>query len=503
MSVAPLFGTRLSSLQPSLQPNSLGIEDLTRKNVKFNWEQVILSNYMIDLEWLLSEAPDIQAAESIVVLVGDVHSSFTSAIDKRQLKKRLRIVCPPLPLPYGTHHSKLCILTNRIGVRVVVCTANFICSDWERKNQGIFVQDFPRYTEEKKCEVRTNSDFCEDLVEYFSRCGLNARYLRQFCFDSAAAHLVTSVPGYHQRGTHLFGLMKLQNLLTLSGLDDSNFPSLTLQYSSQGVLNDKFLSDVSSCMSTKKSAKNLIFVIPTEDEVRTSVEGWKAGFSIPIHLKSMHPFVNARLYRWSTRDVSCKSISRAMPHIKSYCRHDGKSALWFCLTSANLSRAAWGEHQKNDTQLQIRSYEVGVLFTAETLRKWKSFSCTSLDFVRPACTDSESGLHRVTLGENELLLPYNPLNPMPYASNDHLMNRSGGAPSREHVPWVLDVPHIGLDSLNQTFLQASENFVHYGPQAWKAASLTFRQDVIDVDAYDVDAQKPYKRSRTEAPTSQH
>lgn len=31
---------------------------------------------------------------------------------------------------------------------------------------------------------------------------------------------------------------------------------------------------------------------------------------------------------------------------------------WFLLTSANLSKAAWGTLQKNNSQLMIRSYEV-------------------------------------------------------------------------------------------------------------------------------------------------
>jgi tyrosyl-DNA phosphodiesterase-1 len=31
-------------------------------------------------------------------------------------------------------------------------------------------------------------------------------------------------------------------------------------------------------------------------------------------------------------------------------------------TSANLSKAAWGVFEKNNSQLMIRSYEIGVLF---------------------------------------------------------------------------------------------------------------------------------------------
>jgi tyrosyl-DNA phosphodiesterase-1 len=34
---------------------------------------------------------------------------------------------------------------------------------------------------------------------------------------------------------------------------------------------------------------------------------------------------------------------------------------WFLLTSANLSKAAWGVLEKKGTQLRIRSYEIGVL----------------------------------------------------------------------------------------------------------------------------------------------
>lgn len=66
-----------------------------------------------------------------------------------------------------------------------------------------------------------------------------------------------------------------------------------------------------------------------------------------------------------------------MPHYKSYTRlrvnHKSNSdssnretearasLAWHLVTSANLSRAAWGDLQKNGTQLHIRHYELGVL----------------------------------------------------------------------------------------------------------------------------------------------
>jgi tyrosyl-DNA phosphodiesterase 1 len=57
--------------------------------------------------------------------------------------------------------------------------------------------------------------------------------------------------------------------------------------------------------------------------------------------------------------------NQAMPHIKSYCRWTGDQLSWFLLTSANLSKAAWGVYNKSakfDTPLRINNYEAGVLF---------------------------------------------------------------------------------------------------------------------------------------------
>ena len=50
---------------------------------------------------------------------------------------------------------------------------------------------------------------------------------------------------------------------------------------------------------------------------------------------------------------------------------------WYLLTSCNLSQAAWGTGEKNDTQLYMKSFEIGVLFlpTKVTTNR-RTFSCT-------------------------------------------------------------------------------------------------------------------------------
>jgi len=57
---------------------------------------------------------------------------------------------------------------------------------------------------------------------------------------------------------------------------------------------------------------------------------------------------------------------RAAPHIKTFarCEYESKESArhaWVLLGSHNLSKAAWGCLQKKETQLMVRSYELGVL----------------------------------------------------------------------------------------------------------------------------------------------
>lgn len=53
-----------------------------------------------------------------------------------------------------------------------------------------------------------------------------------------------------------------------------------------------------------------------------------------------------------------------MPHIKSYCRVSPclTKLAYYLLTSANLSKSAWGGPFAKDNGVYVRSYEAGVMF---------------------------------------------------------------------------------------------------------------------------------------------
>lgn len=52
---------------------------------------------------------------------------------------------------------------------------------------------------------------------------------------------------------------------------------------------------------------------------------------------------------------------RAAPHIKTYIRYNDQSIDWALVTSANLSKQAWGEAAASSGEMRISSWEIGVM----------------------------------------------------------------------------------------------------------------------------------------------
>ena len=61
------------------------------------------------------------------------------------------VIEEPTKYPYGTHYTKMMLLTYEDGgLWVVVHTANLVPGDWENRTQGLWVSD--------KCPIMTDSD---------------------------------------------------------------------------------------------------------------------------------------------------------------------------------------------------------------------------------------------------------------------------------------------------------------------------------------------------------
>ncbi|XP_022870063.1 tyrosyl-DNA phosphodiesterase 1-like [Olea europaea var. sylvestris] len=212
---------------------------------------------------------------------------------------------------------------------------------------------------------------------------INSSFFKKFNYSSAVVRLIASVPGYHS-GSNLkkWGHMKLRTVLQECTFEkEFHMSPLVCQFSSLGSLDEKWMAELTASMSAgvteEKKPLGLgkpLIIWPTVEDVRCSLEGYAAGNAIPSPVKNVEKeFLKKYWAKWK---ASHTGRCHAMPHIKTFTRYNGQNLAWFLLTSANLSKAAWGALQKNSSQLMIRSYELGVLFLPFSGNHCCEFSCT-------------------------------------------------------------------------------------------------------------------------------
>ncbi|XP_066921282.1 tyrosyl-DNA phosphodiesterase 1-like [Clytia hemisphaerica] len=355
-------------------------------------------NYMIDIPWLVNKYPSKSRAKPLLIVHGSEGKEKMNLQSDAMSLKNIDLLQAKLPIPYGTHHTKMMLLLYDHGLRVVVHTANLIEQDWNQKSQGIWISPLFKKSQDGNTTNTKQDHFKDDLLEYMNAYGSAKlskwiQKLQSFDMSNAKARIIGSVPGRHGGQSLLkWGHMRLRKLLSNHGPSASHVTadwSVIGQFSSIGSLGtepnkwltSEWLQSFSQCRKNStgnalqrntKAKLNLVF--PTMENVRHSLEGYSAGGSLPFSVENamkqrwMRPF----LCQWRSTRIG---RSLASPHIKSYTRLSPRcdEAAWFCVTSANLSKAAWGSLEKNGTQLMIRSYEIGVLVTPEIMGSNEDF----------------------------------------------------------------------------------------------------------------------------------
>ncbi|WKY04967.1 hypothetical protein Q1695_005738 [Nippostrongylus brasiliensis] len=327
-------------------------------------------NFMIDLDWLIRQYPVPCRDSPIICVVGEKMGT-----DKRSLARdaaalklsNVSVLGAPLPIPFGTHHTKLSIFDCETEVHVIISTANLVEGDWDEKTQCFY------YACGRSSSSSTTSDFASDLCAYLSEYRLPDisfwfDRLRNCDFSAVTDRLVFSVPGYHQFDRmNKFGHVSLARLLRNRPPPDPDARHLLVaQCSSIGSLGEKkeawlYSQFLQSLLGGKTSQSARLFLVyPCVEDVRHSLEGYSAGDSLPYQESTAkrQPWLREYMCKWRSES---RGRSKAMPHVKTYTDIVDGNPQWILVTSANLSKAAWGDLQKNKSQLMVRSYELGVL----------------------------------------------------------------------------------------------------------------------------------------------
>jgi tyrosyl-DNA phosphodiesterase-1 len=414
------------------------------------FRSALIMNYMIDMSWLICSVPRLTDPNVAVCCVhGEKGGALASTIVSMGLYNWSCSEADLGPERFGTHHSKMIIMRYDTGVRVVIMTANLIEDDFDYRTQGVFIQDFPlKSGHDPPPRASSRGDgsgasvplshsnralaFKHDLVDYLNHVAVkgadtqaalrsHTTMLDRYDFSGAEVCIVASVPGRHAASAAKWGHLKLRRCLqtalkTTDGNGTSGCSSgggggvghIACQYSSTGSmgkgevyldeLKESFSataasSNSGSTLSLHRGAVRMELIWPTVECVRSSLQGYASGGSLPCNVASIYD-VDERggrplrikegfarlLHKW---EGAPPARHAATPHIKSFCRYRERSEGigvdldWFLLTSKNLSQAAWGVLQTNKTKLYIKSYEIGVLFIrGEVKTNRRLFSCT-------------------------------------------------------------------------------------------------------------------------------
>ena len=307
---------------------------------------------------------------------------------------------------FGCHHSKMMVLFRQDDTaQVILHTANMIPPDWQEMCQGIWRSPLlPLHQESSQDQLGqkevallgSGRRFQSDLLKYLShygarRTGLLVEQLKLHDFSAVRAAFVSSVPARipaistsskppNETSFGWVGLREVLSNISSSPPTSQDRAVIVGQVSSIATLGEKWIRsflntlDHSSRPDQRKPQHYVMF--PTADEIRRSIGGYGSGSSIHMKLQypstqNQMPTLRPMLVRWAG-DRSSNSEGtrreagrrRAAPHIKTFIRYSSERMDridWAMLTSANLSKQAWGELPDKNNEIRICSYEVGVV----------------------------------------------------------------------------------------------------------------------------------------------
>uniref|UniRef100_A0A3P9LCN6 Tyrosyl-DNA phosphodiesterase 1 n=1 Tax=Oryzias latipes TaxID=8090 RepID=A0A3P9LCN6_ORYLA len=389
-------------------------------------------NYCFDIPWMVQQYPPEFRDRPVLIVHGDKREAKARLLQQAQPFPHVSFCQAKLDIAFGTHHTKMMLLWYEEGFRVIILTSNLIRADWYQKTQGMWMSPlFPRLPAGSGLSAGESPTFFKrDLLDYLTSYRAPEleewiQRIKEHDLSETRVYLVGSTPGrFVGPDMERWGHLRLRKLLyehTNPIPGEEKWPVIG-QFSSIGSMGldkTKWLAgEFQRTMTTlgKSSSRPdppVLLLYPAVEDVRMSLEGYPAGGSLPYSIQTAQKqlWLHAYFHRWK---ANATGRSHAMPHIKTYMRvsPDFTELAWFLVTSANLSKAAWGALEKNNSQVMVRSYELGVLYVPSAFNL-KTFPVDKSAF---PVSSSSSGF----------LVPFD-LPPTPYTAKDQ--------------PWIWNIPY--------------------------------------------------------------
>ncbi|XP_054729910.1 probable tyrosyl-DNA phosphodiesterase [Anastrepha obliqua] len=347
-------------------------------------ESSVQINFMVEIGWLLGRYyfAGIMGTP-LLILYGDETPGLANI---SKFHPEVTAVKVNMPTPFAVSHAKVMLLGYTDGgMRVVISTANLYEDDWHNRTQGIWISPklpaLPANVDTTAGESPTNfrQDLMLYLVEYkIAKLQPWIARIRKTDFSSINVFFIGSTPGGFREGPrgYSWGHARVGELLQkYCTAVDARVPVIC-QSSSIGSLGPNIQTwiqhDFLNSLRKHSGPPGLThfppfkMIYPSFGNVSNSHDGLLGGGCLPYSASTndKQSWLRGHLFQWCSKQ---RYRSKAMPHIKSYTRMklEDQSIYWFMLTSANLSKAAWGAFNKNVNIapcLRIMNYEAGVLF---------------------------------------------------------------------------------------------------------------------------------------------
>ncbi|KAH3667208.1 hypothetical protein OGAPHI_002857 [Ogataea philodendri] len=418
---------------PSSNADTISLGDILGSRIL---ESSYQFNMLIDCDFLL---PFFNAdpLNFELYLIGTRENMSIS--DLHQLQYRIRSVDVSKHLPkWGSHHTKMMInFFHDDTCQLVIHTMNLTTTDYLAQTQMCWIS--PRLKRLKKGTVKKSINdldpitdsglmFQNDLKDYLEtykddRIHSLIKRLDSFCFDPIDVVFIASSPGRYEfsisesdkshanvNRPKLFGYGRLHQALNQFNLTAKGNADFIMQVSSiSAPLDSKHMNIGTHILSsivegsdiivkqpdhkfTNKEGLDLKIVWPTENEVINAYHGHISGHAIMLKTKAVggwfayenqSRFLRNFFYKWASKPFPRSEAGRSnlSPHVKTYCvTEDNFSTLkWFLLTSANLSKQAWGAPERGygasfqNGKLKkhayaVKSFEAGVLINPKILK---------------------------------------------------------------------------------------------------------------------------------------
>jgi len=439
-------------------------------------------NFLHDIDFLMDAFdPDIRHLVNVHVVHGfwkQEDASRLRLVEDAEKRPNVHLHTAFMPEMFGTHHSKMIILFRHDETaQVIIHTANMIPKDWTNMTNAVWRSpSLPLASQPTQLRpecpdnhpLGSGERFKADLMHYLRAynqrrkiCNELVDRLSKHEFSAIKAALIASVPGQHNvhdTDHTSWGWAALRrNLRNINAVDGPS--EIVVQISSIATLGGKddwlqrtLFESLSKTVTAGVARPRFRVVFPTAEEIRDSLDGYASGGSIHTKIQSPQQAKQLQYLRpifchWANDSVNGKALpanvpqrkggrARAAPHIKTYIRYNAQGTIdWALLTSANLSKQAWGDAERNGIA-RISSWEVGVLVWPDLVEQQGSsimVPCHQKD-MPDRCEPSTTSAGGTTIG---VRVPYD----MPLQ-----------AYGDDETPWVATLGYTEPDRLGQVWL---------------------------------------------------